>query len=200
MMMLNDMIYFANRNFKFTDLFPSLEEFKAAYAACQLPLATYFGANTSDQVKLLYYLLYAKYGNSTIAGSDPEKWKYRLFAKVFQFGPTWFKRIQLQKSVRDLDLEALQAGGKVIYNHANNPSTEPGTGTLQELEYIDDQNTSNYQKSEIEAYGLQWNMLDDDVTGEFLAQFRKLFLTIVAPDVPLYYNEGGGYEWQNSGN
>ena len=197
---MNDMFYFMNRNFKFSDIFSSLDEFKQEYQACRLPLGTYFGSVTSDQVKLLYYLLYAKYGNSTIAGSDPEKWKYRLFAKVFQFGPTWIKRIELQKSIRELDLDALQTGGKVIYNHANNPSTEPSTSTLEELEYIDDQNTSNYRKSEIEAYGLQWAMLNDDVTGDFLAQFRKLFLTIVAPDVPLYYNEGGNYEWERSGN
>ena len=33
-------------------------------------------------------------------------------------------------------------------------------------------------------------MLDDDVTGAFLEQFRKLFLTVVAPELPLLYPEG----------
>lgn len=189
-MIYNDPLFFAQYKEKFSDVFPTLEVFKDEYDACQLPLSTYFGAKTSDQVKLLYYLLYAKYGNSTIAGADVEQWKYRLFAKVFQFGPSWKKRIDIQKNVRDLTLSSLQTGGKVIYNHANNPSTAPSTSALTELEYIDDQNTSNYQKSEIEAYGLQWAMLNDDVTGDFLGQFRKLFRTIVAPGLPLLYNEG----------
>lgn len=189
MMMFNNPLFFGQYKQKFCDLFPSLDDFKDEYDACELPLTTYFGASSSDQVKLLYYLLYAKYGNSTICGSDVNKWKYRLFAKVFQFGPSWKKRIDIQKSVRDLTLEKLQTGGKVIYNHANNPSTEPTTATLTELEYIDDQNTSNFQKSEIEAYGLQWGMINDDVTGDFLGQFRKLFITIVAPGLPLLYPE-----------
>ena len=58
------------------------------------------------------------------------------------------------------------------------------------MEKIDDQNTSNYKKSKIEALGLQWGMLEDDVTGFFLEQFRKLFLTVVAPELPLLYPEG----------
>ena len=97
--------------------------------------------------------------------------------------------MQLQKDIRDLTTDELQTGGKVIYNHSYNPSTAPSTATLTELETIDDQNTSNYKKSKIEALTLQWHMLDDDVTGVFLEQFRKLFLTVVAPELPLLYPE-----------
>ena len=117
-MMFNNPLFFGQYKQTFCDLFPSLDDFKAEYDACELPLTAYFGASSSDQVKLLYYLLYAKYGNSTICGSDVNKWKYRLFAKVFQFGPSWKKRIDIQKSVRELTLEALQGAlqGFVLTN------------------------------------------------------------------------------------
>lgn len=182
-------MYGTYRNPKFTDLFPDLDTWKAEWTACALPLTTMIGAATSAQTSQIYYLLYAKYGNSTIAGSDPEQWKYRLWAKIFQFGPTWWKKLQLQADVRALTTEELQKGGRVIYNHSFNPSTEPSTATLEELETIDNQDTSNYLKSKIEALGLQWGMLEDDVTGFFLEQFRKLFLTVVAPELPLIYPE-----------
>lgn len=185
---LNNM-YGTYRNETFTDIFPDLATWQTEVTACQLPLTTLIGAANSTQMTQIYYLLYAKYGNSVIAGADVNQWKYRLFAKIYQFGPTWWKRMELQKDIRALTLTDLQTGGKVIYNHANNPSTAPSTATLTEIEYIDDQNTSNYQKSKIEALTLQWGMLDDDVTGVFLEQFRKLFLTVVAPEIPLLYPE-----------
>lgn len=185
---LNNM-YGTYRNETFTDIFPDLAAWQTEVTACQLPLTTLIGAANSTQMTQIYYLLYAKYGNSVIAGADVNQWKYRLWAKIYQFGPTWWKRMDLQKDIRALTLTDLQTGGKVIYNHANNPSTAPSTATLTEIEYIDDQNTSNYQKSKIEALTLQWGMLDDDVTGVFLEQFRKLFITVVAPEIPLLYPE-----------
>lgn len=188
MPMQNNM-YGTYRNVKFVDLFPDLATWQSKVAACQLPLTTLIGAANSAQMTQIYYLLYAKYGNSTIAGADENQWEYRLWAKIYQFGPTWWKRMQLQKDIRDLTTDELQTGGKVIYNHSYNPSTAPSTATLTELETIDDQNTSNYKKSKIEALTLQWQMLDDDVTGVFLEQFRKLFLTVVAPELPLIYPE-----------
>lgn len=185
-------MYGTYRNPKFTDLFPDIATWQTEIAACQLPLTTLVGAANSPQMSQIYYLLYAKYGNSIIAGADEEQWKYRLFCKIFQFAPTWWKKMELQKNIRALTLSDLQAGGKIVYNHAYNPSQAPSTGALDELEYINDQNTSNYKKSAIEAYTLQWQMLEDDVTGAFLEQFRKLFLTIVAPELPMLYPEGYG--------
>ena len=188
MPMLNNM-YGTYRNVKFNDLFPDLATWQGELALCQLPLSTMIGTDGATALQQIYYLLYAKYGNSTIAGADENQWKYRLWTKIYQFGPTWWKRMKLQKDIRDLTLTDLQTGGKVIYNHSYNPSTAPSTATLTELETIDDQNTSNYKKSKIEALTLQWQMLDDDVTGVFLEQFRKLFLTVVAPELPLIYPE-----------
>lgn len=188
MPMLNNM-YGTYRNVKFNDLFPDLATWQGELALCQLPLSTMIGTDGATALQQIYYLLYAKYGNSTIAGADENQWKYRLWTKIYQFAPTWWQRMKLQKDIRDLTTAELQTGGKVIYNHSYNPATAPSTATLEELETIDDQNTSNYKKSVIEALTLKWQMLDDDVTGVFLEQFRKLFLTVVAPELPLIYPE-----------
>lgn len=45
-------------------------------------------------------------------------------------------------------------GSKSIYNHAFNPSNEPSTASLDELDYINEQNTSNVKRSKIDAYGM----------------------------------------------
>ena len=103
----------------------------------------------------LYYLLYAKYGNSTIANFDITQFKYKMFSTIFQFGPTWEKKLELQEKVRGLTETEIMTGAKAIYNSALNPSTAPTTGSLEELSYINAQNTTNYKKSKLEAYSLQ---------------------------------------------
>ena len=180
-------LYGNQRNETFDDIFPSLDDFKAEYTKCKLPLTQYFGDVSSEQVSTLYYLLYGKYGNSTIADDDETRFKYRLFSIIYQYGPTWVEQIKLQKSVRDMTLADLRVGGKAVYNTALNPNIAPTTNTLEELPYINQQNTTKYAKSEAEAYGIKMSLLNNDVTESFLGRFRDLFLKIVQPTVPLWY-------------
>ena len=84
----NQELYGNQRNETFDDIFPSLDDFKNEYTKCKLPLTEYFGDVSSEQVSTLYYLLYGKYGNSTIAADDETRFKYNLFSIVFQYGPT----------------------------------------------------------------------------------------------------------------
>ena len=86
-----------------------------------------------------------------------------------------------------MTLADLQVGGKVVYNTALNPNIAPTTSALEELPYINQQNTTNYAKSEAEAYSIKMNLLNNDVTESFLGKFRDLFLKIVQPTVPLWY-------------
>ena len=88
-----------------------------------------------------------------------------------------------------MTLADLQVGGKAVYNTALNPNIAPTTSALEELPYINQQNTTNYAKSEAEAYGIKMNLLNNDVTESFLGKFRDLFLKIVQPTVPLWYIE-----------
>ena len=78
-------------------------------------------------------------------------------------------------------------GTKAIYNTANNPGTEPSTGSLEELPYINSQNTTGYKKSKMDAYANLLALLDTDVTEDFIKKFGKLFITILEPREPLWY-------------
>ena len=63
----------------------------------------------------------------------------------------------------------------------------PSTGSLDELTYINDQQTSSYKKNKLDAYTQQWDMLETDVTEEFLVKFKKCFKNFVSPEQPLLY-------------
>lgn len=167
----------------FADIFPTEEEFEEVYNDCGIPPT--FSQSTS--INTLYYLLYARYGNSNVASSDENQFKYKVCALIFQYGPTWEKRLEIQGKLRALNETELITGGKAIYNHSYNPSTAPTTSTLEELTTINDQNTTNYKKSKLEAYSTLMALLETDVTNEFLDKFKKLFITIVEPDYPLWY-------------
>lgn len=151
------------------------------------PFKEYSGGITQTELGVIYYLLYAKYGNSHIAYTDENQFKYALYSLIWQYGPTWKKRLDIQDKIRNLSEDELRTGARAIYNHAFNPSTAPSTSTMEELLTINDQNTTNYKKSKLEAYGILWELLKTDVTEVFLTKFKKLFIVITAPDYPLYY-------------
>lgn len=184
-------LYGNYRNKKFTDIWGTAEVFLSDYNNNGITVTI-----SQASVSLLYYLLYARYGNSTIASSDENQFKYKVFSTIFMYGPTWEKRLEIQQGIRELTLEEIQKGGKAIYNTALNPNQAPTTTALEELKYISHQNTSNFVKSKVDAYAIIINLLETDVTEEFLLQFKKLFLTVVSPELPLWYvtDEQGGDE------
>ena len=91
--------------------------------------------------------------------------------------------------MRELTSDQLLEGAKAIYNHAYNPSTTPSTASLTELTYINDQNTTNYKKSKMDAYTQLWNLLATDVTEYFLDRFSVLFKKFISPKTYLYVEE-----------
>lgn len=137
--------------------------------------------------ELVYYLLYANYGNSVIASSDENRFKYQLFSIMFQYGPTWAKELEIQKEIRALDIESLREGSRNIVNQAANPSTIPSTTDTEELNFVNQQNVSKNKRSIADGYALLLSLLKDDVTESFLNKFKKLFKTIVEPERPLWY-------------
>lgn len=141
----------------------------------------------SADLKTIFYLLYARYGNSSIASSDENRFIYQLHSIIFQYGPTWLKELDIQSKVRALTEEELQKGAINIMNNAMNPSTTPSTVDTNELPYVSQQNVSKTTRSKVDAYALQLSLLKDDVTENFLKKFQKLFLTIVEPTDPLWY-------------
>ena len=170
----------------FTDIYSDFESFKTDYIDCDIPTTL-----DDTALKTLYYLLYARYGNSNIASSDETQFKYKVFSTIFMYGPAWQKRLDIQKKLIDLGDDEILVGATAIYNSAYNPETAPSTQATEELNYINQQNVTKYKKSKLEAYAVLEELIKTDVTEQFIGKFKKLFITIVEPDLPLWYTTQG---------
>lgn len=178
----SDMLYGNFRTRTFSAIFPDADTFLEDYKSSGL------NSGLDDAtITTLYYLLYARYGNSHIASSDENTFKYRVWSTIFMYGPTWQKRLEVQEKIRGLTEAEIASGSLAVYNHAFNPSSAPSTTTKEELEYINEQNTTRYKKGTVDAYRDLWDMLDTDVTKYFIDRFKDLFLKIVEPEYPLWY-------------
>ena len=166
----------------FADIYTELKTFKEDYADNGIP-----GTISDASLTTLYYLLYARYGNSCIASSDETQFKYKLFSTIFMYGPAWQKRLDIQKKLMELSDDEIVKRATAIYNSALNPSQAPSTQTLEELNYINSQNTTKYKKSKLEAYAVLEELIKTDVTEAFIGKFKKLFITVVEPEEPLWY-------------
>ena len=180
--MWNKSLYGNYRQVKFTDVWQSAESFVSDYK--NNGIQTTISDNTATT---LYYLLYSRYGNSVLASSDTNRFKYDVWATIFSYGPTWEKRLEIQDKLRNLTDDELFTGATQIYNHAYNPGTAPSTSTLDELTAINEQNTSKNKKGKMDAYAMLIALLETDVTESFLDKFKKLFITVVQPELPLWY-------------
>lgn len=151
------------------------------------------GLLLDNDVKMIYYLLWSSYANSTVATSDENRFKMRVFTLMFQYGPTLMKRLSIQQNIRALQLGDLQEGTKSVANHAVNPQTLPGTGDPGELPYINEQGVTKIVKNKVDAYASAWDMLSTDVCQDFINRFKHLFIFVVQPNGPLLYeNEEEG--------
>ena len=178
-------VYGNYRTRTFNDIYPTFEDFKDDVAIYNsIGLNPNFKENTNQT---LFYLLSARYGNSSVANSDENQFKLKLFSTIFQYGPTWEKRLSIQTDLRALTEDELLTGTKQINNHSYNPSTAPSTDTLDELTTINEQTSTKYKKSKMDAYANLMALLEKDVTEEFMNKFKKLFLIIVEPQLPLWY-------------
>ena len=180
-------LYGNYRTRTFSNIFEDYETFNEEWLNTPFGEALRNEINFAQYSSLIFYLLYARYGNSNIASSDENRFKYQLFSIIFQFGPTWAKELEIQKEVRAHSVEDFQMGNKNIVNNAQNPSTAPSTSSLEELLYINQQNTSTTKRSLADGYALLLSLLKEDVTENFLKRFQKLFLVIVEPELPLWY-------------
>ena len=85
------------RNRKFTDIYEDVNAFLYDFNNIGIPKKI-----TDDNATTLFYLLYANYGNSVIATSDENRFKYKLFSIIYEYGPTWEYRLKLQDKFREL--------------------------------------------------------------------------------------------------
>lgn len=185
---MRDSLFGFPANTTFVDVWSKAADFITDYKASGI-YANVANRLSDSDATLLYYLLYARYGNSSINTTDRNRFKYACFTIMFTDGPAWVKRLDIQSKVRALTDNEIISGSKAIYNHAFNPGTAPSTATLDELTAINEQNTTNFKKSKLEAYAQLYDLIDTDVTTDFLNKFKRLFNVVVMPQHSLYYEE-----------
>lgn len=261
----------------FTEIWSEPSDFLTDYQTNGIPM-TINNANATT----LFYLLYARYGNNPIANYDETQWKYKMFSIIFQYGPTWEKRLGVQGILRNMSLSDLVDNGQLselfssegetstttsgtsgntrtlntqeantgtqavahsgtvevegdiedIKNHAYNPGTTPAVDAYSPLTYINEQHatkndadttttynntdttTNNLNKADtgtitdagttsgtvsgtdsksnstttimtagkLKAYEKLLELLDSDVTGEFISKFKICFKQFVMPE------------------
>lgn len=89
-----------------TDVWSQASDFLTDYQNAGIPTTI-----SNQNATTLYYLLYAKYGNTPIANYDENQWKYKMFSIIFQYGPTWEKRLDIQTTLRGLQIADLVDNG-----------------------------------------------------------------------------------------
>ena len=136
----------------------------------------------------LYYLLWARYASSHIRSDYPQQWKMKIMMTVFEYGPTWSKRLEIQDKVRNLSDEEIQKGTIMTYNSAMNPDGAPTTDTWDTLKGINSQNKNLYQRGKLDSYAYIDQILRTDVTREFIEKFKKFFDIMAAPGMKLDYD------------
>ena len=171
--------------YKFEDIWESSTAFVNAYHTQSLPQEL-----KDETITTLYYLLYGRYGSDCISGTNVRQWEYRFWGMVFQYGPAWEKRLQVQKRVRELSEDDLRDGDLSLNNLAYNPGTAPETTSTEVLTGIAQQNAGIKKRSILGGYSMLESSLATDVSEEFLEHFKDLFKPLLYSGVPYLY-EGG---------
>lgn len=174
--------YGCYRTRTFSDIFPTQNAFIDGF------ISTPLGDTIStDELAKIWFILNSKYMNSHSSFSDENQFVMMVYQRVYAYGPTYVKKMEIQDKLRALDDDEILIGTKMIYNHAFNPNSEPSTDTLEEIETINDQNTSKVKKNKLQAYAELHSLLHSDLTTSFINKFKDLFLKIVEPQSPLWY-------------
>ena len=143
---------------------------------------------TKGTMTTLYYLLWARYASSHIRSDYPQQWKMKLMMTVFEYGPTWSKRLEIQEKVRNMSDDEIQKGTIMTYNTAMNPDGAPTTETWDTLKGINSQNKNLYQRGKLDSYAYIDQILKTDVTREFVEKFKKFFDIMASPGMKLDYD------------
>lgn len=166
----------------FSEIYEDVDDFVSDYNSIGIPATI-----DVSTVNALYYMLMAKYASNAIINSSEAQFKYKLFLIIFEYGPTWEKKLDIQEKLRQLTDADIEKGTQAIYNTAMNPDGTPATDALTPLNYINSQNTTNYKKSKMDSYTQLWGLLATDVTEEFLSKFKVLFNPFAVGVHPTYF-------------
>lgn len=182
--MFNGSLYGNYRTRSFADIFDSALVFLSEYKNNgAIPV------NVEDSdVNTIWGLLYAYYGNSHIKSSDENRFKYQLFSIIYQYAPTWLKKMDIQTNLRNLTEEDLRLGSATTFASGANPATEI-TDSQIESAGANAYTRQKTRKSKLDAYAMLYGLLEQDITQEFINRFKTLFRVVSLPDEALWYDD-----------
>lgn len=181
--MYNNSLYGNFRTRTFSEIIESKEDF--------IDIVNTFFPNVmlDEDLNTLYYLLLADYANSHIASSDENRFKLKMASIIYKQGPIWAKQRHILDTLLELSEDDIMKRGQSIQNHAYNPGEQNVASTSEDiLNYLNDQAVHTEKMNKAEALTMYTTMLAD-TTSSFIEMFKSLFLTIVNPELPLWYIE-----------
>lgn len=175
----------------FADIYSNVDDFITDYKSIGKDALNYPNVAESDNnIKTLYYLLYAKYGNSVIINFDVTQFKFKLWSTVFMYGPTWEKRLTVQNLIRNLTDNDILEGGAQINNYAQATGSDAtNTKNTKDLDGVNSQNRTMIQRDKLTAYNNLVALLETDVTKEFIDKFGNLFDPFAQHRATILYKE-----------
>lgn len=169
----------------FTDIFNTVGEFQQFILTdCQIP---FFEAGTDKLTlsSLIYYLLYAEYGNSTIASYDTNQFKYQVASVIATYGPVWRAKLNLSADIENLSDADLKDAGRMFTNSGMNPSASPLTDTTTGIK-SDTRTVNISERGKADRLAIKYSMLPTEANATFISKFKQLFSKIIVGRPHLY--------------
>lgn len=179
----------------FSEIFPDYDSFKKCFDEDFDKYAKDCISATS--LKYLFWMLYAKYGNNPIVNYSVDTFKAKVVSLTFSKGPTWERKLSLQKTLRDLSDSDLLTGARTILNRALHDGSEPSTNSTEETPFINAQDVSKLTRSKLDAYSYLQDVLRTDVSEEFIRSYSVLFSKFVSPNITRIYENDIEEEEEN---
>ena len=171
-----------------SDIWSDADAFLAEYTSYESGI-NFINKITDAYVKLTWQLVCSKYANTPIRSNSETQFKLSFFGIMCSESPTWVRRLEIQKSLRELTADDLQTGDIQIANSASNPDEEPTTQTLDELTYVNHQNTQKHKRSKLTALALLDGLLQNDLCESYVRKFSVLFKRVYVPAEYIYESE-----------
>lgn len=166
-----------------SDVYPSYAQFVNDYQTLGIPQRL----TDVSFLETIYILLMGEYASSSIMSFSEDQFRLRLFTLIMSYGPQYERELKLQDTLLRMTDEELQLSSKAIYNSSFNPSEAPTTDTLDELTTINQQNVTKHKRSKLDAYAMLTDLLNADLTKQFIKRFDHLFVRVLRTNNPLYY-------------
>ena len=140
-------------------------------------------------INTVYYLLLGRYAGSHIRSDNETQWKLKVMATIFQYAPAWKRKLDIQDTLCNTDIDELLKGDLNILNTSANPDGTPinpdGTTPGRVIGGINAQQTTFKQMGKLNGLTYILETLKNDYTQEFLDRFKKLFDIVASPQRPL---------------